>query len=207
LVKLKKLLYLHYHFDTMLNIILFGPPGAGKGTQATKLIEKYNLVHLSTGDILRSEIAAGTQLGLEAKELMDKGFLVSDEIVINMIEAKISHNPNAKGFIFDGFPRTLAQAEALDNLLQRLKTPVKATLALEVDNEELTKRILLRGKSSGRADDQDEATVRKRVQEYSTKTAPLKDYYKKQGKLKTVNGIGKIDEIFNALCNEINKSA
>jgi len=189
----------------MLNIILFGPPGAGKGTQAAKLIEKFKLVHLSTGDILRSEIAAGTQLGLEAKKLMDKGILVSDEIVINMIDSKISQNPKANGFIFDGFPRTLAQAEALDKLLQKLNIPIKATLALEVDNEELTKRILLRGKSSGRADDQDEATVRKRIEEYTNKTSPLKEYYKKQGKLRTVNGIGEIDEIFGALCREIEK--
>ncbi|HXB10623.1 MAG TPA: adenylate kinase [Bacteroidia bacterium] len=187
----------------MLNIILFGPPGAGKGTQATKLIEKYNIVHLSTGDILRGEVAAGTKLGLEAKQLMDKGILVSDDIVIGMIDSKISSNPAAKGFIFDGFPRTLAQANALDELLEKRSIPIKATLALEVNNEELTKRILLRGKSSGRADDQDEATVRKRVEEYSTKTAPLKDYYKKQGKLHSVNGIGSIDDIFKALCTEI----
>lgn len=190
----------------MLNLVLFGPPGAGKGTQATKLIEKYKLVHLSTGDILRSEIAAGTELGLEAKKLMDKGILVSDDIVINMIDSKISHNPDAKGFIFDGFPRTLAQAEALDKLLQKLNKPIKATLALEVDNEELTKRILLRGKSSGRADDQDEATVRKRIEVYTTQTSPLKEYYKKQGKLHSVNGIGEIDEIFAALCKEIDKN-
>jgi adenylate kinase len=191
----------------MLNLILFGPPGAGKGTQANKLIEKYKLIHLSTGDILRGEIAAGTQLGLEAKKLMDKGILVSDEIVINMIDSKIRSNPNAEGFIFDGFPRTLGQAEALDSLLQNQNIPIKATLALEVDNEELTKRILLRGKSSGRADDQNEATVRKRVEEYSTKTAPLKEYYKNQGKLHSVKGIGKIEDIFGALCKEIEKSA
>ena len=187
----------------MLNLVLFGPPGAGKGTQATKLIEKYNLVHLSTGDILRSEIAAGSTLGLEAKKLMDKGILVSDEIVINMIDSKISHAPGANGFIFDGFPRTLAQAEALDSLLRKLNKPIKATLALEVDNEELTKRILLRGKSSGRADDQDEATVRKRIEVYTSQTSPLKEYYKKQGKLHTINGMGEINEIFAALCHEI----
>lgn len=191
----------------MLNIVLFGPPGAGKGTQATKLIEKYKLVHLSTGDILRGEIAAGTKLGMEAKTLMDKGILVSDEIVINMIDSKINNNPAAKGFIFDGFPRTLAQAEALDKLLQRRNAPIIATLALEVDNEELTKRILLRGQSSGRADDQDEATVRKRVQVYTTQTAPLKDYYKKQGKLHPVNGIGEIEDIFHSLCEEIEKAS
>jgi adenylate kinase len=190
----------------MLNLILFGPPGAGKGTQATKLIEKYNLVHLSTGDILRGEVAAGTKLGLEAKQLMDKGILVSDDIVIGMIDSNISSNPGAQGFIFDGFPRTLAQAEALDKLLEKRNIPINATLALEVNNEELTKRILLRGKSSGRVDDQDEATVRKRVEEYSTKTAPLKEYYKQQGKFQPVNGIGSIDEIFKALCNKIDSS-
>jgi adenylate kinase len=191
----------------MLNLILFGPPGAGKGTQASKLLDKYKLIHLSTGDILRSEIAAGTKLGLEAKLLMDKGILVSDEIVVNMIDSKISQNAGANGFIFDGFPRTLAQAEALDNLLQKRNIPINATLALEVSNEELTKRILLRGKSSGRADDQDEATVRKRIEVYTNQTSPLKEYYKKQGKLRTVNGIGEIDSIFKALCNEVDKCA
>jgi len=189
----------------MLNLILFGPPGAGKGTQATKLVDKYKLVHLSTGDILRSEIAAGTKLGLEAKKLMDQGMLVPDEIVINMIDSKINNNPASKGFIFDGFPRTLAQAQELDELLLQHKTSITATLALEVDNEELTHRILERGKSSGRADDQDEATIKKRIGEYTSKTSPLKEYYKKQGKLHTVNGIGDVDEIFNSLCIEIAK--
>ena len=191
----------------MLNLILFGPPGAGKGTQAANLIKQYNLVHLSTGDILRSEVAAGTSLGLEAKKLMDKGILVSDAIVIGMIDSKINNSPTAKGFIFDGFPRTLGQAEALDTLLEKRHIPINITLALEVNNEELTKRILLRGKSSGRADDQDEATVRKRVEEYSTKTAPLKDYYKRQGKLHSVNGIGNIEDIFKSLCKAIDTAA
>lgn len=190
----------------MLNLIIFGPPGAGKGTQADKLIAKYKLIHLSTGDMLRAEIAAGSALGLEAKKIMDKGMLVSDEIVIGIIESKINQNPDAKGFIFDGFPRTLPQAEALDKMLAVHKLVISATLALEVDNDELTKRILLRGKSSGRVDDQDEATIRKRVEEYSNKTAPLKEYYRKQGKLHPVNGIGAIEDIFNALCSEITAS-
>jgi adenylate kinase len=189
----------------MLNLILFGPPGAGKGTQAAKLTERYSLVHLSTGDMLRAEIGAGSPLGLEAKKLMDQGMLVPDEIVIGIIESLIEKNKNANGFIFDGFPRTLHQAEALDSLLSRRNIPVNATLALEVDNEELTRRILLRGNSSGRADDRDETTVKKRVGEYNGKTAPLKDYYQKQGKLHTVNGIGSVDEIFNALCLEISR--
>src|SRR5688572_5226754 len=140
----------------MLNIVLFGPPGAGKGTQSAKLIEKYKLVHLSTGDILRGEIAAGTALGMEAKKLMDQGILVPDEVVIGMINTKLDKNTGAKGFIFDGFPRTAAQARALDVLLESRGTSITMMLALEVDNEELTKRILLRGKESGRADDQDE---------------------------------------------------
>lgn len=189
----------------MLNIVLFGPPGAGKGTQAAKLIGKYRLIHLSTGDILRGEIVAGTALGLEAKKLMDKGILVPDEVVIGMINSKLEQNKNANGFIFDGFPRTVAQAEALDNLLRSRSTAISLTLALEVDNEELTKRILHRGKESGRADDQDENIVRNRIGEYNNKTAPLKEFYSAQGKCHLVNGIGSIDEIFNSLCKVIDE--
>ena len=190
----------------MLNIILFGPPGAGKGTQSAKLTEKYNLIHLSTGDILRAEVAAQTALGKEAKTLMNKGILVSDDIVIGMIDTKISKNErSSNGFIFDGFPRTLPQAESLDKLLEKHSTSISMTLALEVNETELFHRISLRGKSSGRADDQDEATFRKRMSVYNNETSPLKDYYKKQGKLRTVKGIGEIDEIFNALCREIDK--
>src|ERR1035437_1650608 len=140
----------------MLNIVLFGPPGAGKGTQSEKLIAKYHLVHLSTGDILRGEIAAGTKLGLEAKKLMDAGLLVPDEVVIGMINSKLDQNKDSKGFIFDGFPRTTAQAQALDKLLTEKNTAITLMLALEVDDEELTKRLLLRGKASGRADDRSE---------------------------------------------------
>lgn len=187
----------------MLNIVLFGPPGAGKGTQSEKLIERYQLIHLSTGDLLRSEIAQQTELGLKAKLLMDKGELVPDEVVIGMIRSKLAHNKLAKGFIFDGFPRTTAQAEALDKLLEESNTAIACMLALEVDNEELTKRLLLRGKDSGRADDQNEDIIRNRIREYNNKTAPLKDYYSAQRKFHAVNGIGSVQEIFEALCTEI----
>jgi len=187
----------------MLNIVLFGPPGAGKGTQSENLINKYGLVHLSTGDILRSEIARGTSLGKKAKEIMDKGELVGDEIVIGMIESKLDENPHAKGFIFDGFPRTSAQAVALDDLLQKKGTGISGMLALEVDDEELTKRLLLRGKDSGRADDRDETVIRRRIQEYNDKTLPLKNYYNEQGKFHSIGGIGTIEEIFKSLVERI----
>jgi adenylate kinase len=187
----------------MLNIVLFGPPGAGKGTQSEKLIAKFQLIDLSTGDLLRSEIAQQTELGMQAKLLMDKGELVPDAVVIGMIRSKLEHNQQAKGFIFDGFPRTAAQAEALDNLLSEKNTSINCMLALEVDNEELTKRLLLRGQDSGRADDQNEEIIRNRIKEYNNKTAPLKDFYSAQNKFHAVNGIGSIDEIFNALCAEI----
>jgi len=187
----------------MLNIVLFGPPGAGKGTQSQKLIDTYNLIHLSTGDLLRSEIAAGTELGLRAKTLMDQGLLVPDEVVIGMIDSKLKENKQAGGFIFDGFPRTVPQANGLDNLLQENNTAISCMIALEVSEEELTKRLLIRGQTSGRPDDQDEALVRKRVQEYNTKTAPVADFYAQQGKFHGVNGIGEIDEIFNQICQII----
>jgi adenylate kinase len=187
----------------MLNIVLFGPPGAGKGTQSQKLIDKYGLVHLSTGDLLRSEIANGTTLGMEAKAIMDRGDLVSDEIVIGMIESKLDANPNAKGFIFDGFPRTQAQAIALDDLLQKKGTAISAMLALEVDSEELIKRLLLRGKETGRPDDQDEQIISNRVNEYNTKTLPLKTYYSEQSKFHSIKGTGTIDSIFKDLTDRI----
>ncbi len=189
----------------MLNLVLFGPPGAGKGTQSVKLVERFQLIHLSTGDLLRSEIAAGSALGLEAKQLMDKGILVPDEVVIGMIRSKLTSNPQANGFIFDGFPRTIAQAEALDNLLKELHTSISSMLALEVNDEELIKRLLNRGKDSGRSDDQDESIIANRIKEYNNKTAPLANYYSAQGKYTGVNGIGSLDTIFNDLCSSIEK--
>jgi len=187
----------------MFNLILFGPPGAGKGTQALKLAEKYNLIHISTGDLLRAEVKSGTELGMAAKQLMDKGILVSDEIVVGMIDTKIASNSTAKGFIFDGFPRTLSQAFALDNLLQNRNLSITMTLALDVDEEELYKRISLRGQISGRVDDQDKNTFLKRMQVYQTETSPLKEYYKNKGVLVSINGLGEIEDIFNSLCKEI----
>src|ERR1035437_6875198 len=187
----------------MLNIVLFGPPGAGKGTQAEKLVEKYQLVHLSTGDVVRGNIKEGTELGKLAKSYMEKGELVPDDVTIKMLESEVGKFAYPKGFIFDGFPRTTAQAQALDRFLSAKNLSITMTLALEVEVEELTKRILLRGKESGRADDQNEEIVRNRVKEYNNKTAPLKDFYLKQGKLKTVQGAGGIDEIFAALCSKV----
>jgi adenylate kinase len=184
----------------MLNLVLFGPPGAGKGTQSQKLIEKYGLIHLSTGDLLRGEISQGTELGLEAKKLMDDGKLVPDAVVIGMISHKLDANKDAKGFIFDGFPRTVAQADALDQLLGSKNAPITGMIALEVDDEELLRRLLLRGKDSGRPDDANPEVIRKRINEYNDKTAPVADFYKKQGKFKSYNGIGSIDEIFTRIC-------
>lgn len=189
--------------ENMLNIVLFGPPGAGKGTQSENLINKYGLVHLSTGDILRSEIARGSELGRKAKEIMDRGELVSDEIVIGMIETKLDENPHAKGFIFDGFPRTAAQAVALDDLLQKKGTGISGMLALEVPDPELVRRLLQRGQASGRSDDRDENVISRRIQEYNAKTLPLKNYYSEQGKFHSINGTGTIDEIFKSLVDRI----
>ena len=179
----------------MLNIVLFGPPGAGKGTQANLLIEKYNLIHLSTGDILRGEISERTPLGLEAKSIMDRGDLVPDEVVIGMIASKLEKNPNTNGFIFDGFPRTTAQAEALDNLLKRKESSINIMLSLKVEEKELISRLLERGKDSGRADDQNEKIIANRINEYNTKTAPLKEFYSTQNKLSEIEGLGSINDI------------
>ncbi|MCS6819006.1 MAG: adenylate kinase [Chitinophagales bacterium] len=189
----------------MLNIVLFGPPGSGKGTQAQNIINRYDLVHLSTGDMLRAEIAAQTPLGMEAKTLMDKGELVPDSVVIGMIENKLEAYKNAKGFVFDGFPRTVAQASALDDLLEKRNAPVNLVLSLIVSEEELTRRILERGKTSGRADDQNEQIVRNRVVEYRKKTEPLADYYIKQNKLVTIPGEGTIEQVFALITTEIDK--
>jgi len=183
----------------MLNLVLFGPPGAGKGTQSHKLIEKYGLIHLSTGDLLRSEIAQGTELGLEAKKLMDHGMLVPDAVVIGMISHKLDANRDAEGFIFDGFPRTVAQAEALDDLLKSKGEAISGMIALEVDDEELEHRLLLRGKDSGRADDANPEVIRKRIKEYNDKTAPVADFYKNQNKFTSVSGIGSKDAIFDSI--------
>lgn len=183
----------------MLNLVLFGPPGAGKGTQAEFLIENFGLLHLSTGDLLRAEIAAETELGLQAKQFMDKGELVTDEIVIGMIKSKLEANQDAKGIIFDGFPRTVAQAEALDVVLNDNKTPIKAMLSLEVEKDELVSRLLNRGKDSGRADDQDQSIIENRIKVYHEKTSPLKNYYSKQDKLHEVEGMGSVSEIAERL--------
>jgi adenylate kinase len=187
----------------MLNLVLFGPPGCGKGTQSNRLIQKYDLIHLSTGDILRNEIALKTVLGMEAKKIMDKGILVPDEVVIGMISTKLDANKNAKGFIFDGFPRTQAQAAALDTLLTEKGTSIAGMLALDVEYDELVRRILHRGEDSGRADDNDPAVIGKRIEEYNKKTAPLIDYYKKQNKFHSIKGHGTVDEIFIKLCEVI----
>jgi adenylate kinase len=189
----------------MLNLVLFGPPGSGKGTQSVKLIEKYQLVHLSTGDILRGEIAEKTQLGLEAKKRMDKGELVSDDIVIGMIGNKLDANKSAKGFIFDGFPRTTAQAAALDKLLTARNTSISVMLSLEVEKKELVDRLLNRGKDSGRPDDQDINIIENRITVYNRETAVVADYYKAQGKHCSIHGMGSIEDIFKRLCEAIDK--
>lgn len=183
----------------MLNLVLFGPPGAGKGTQSQKLIEKHGLIHLSTGDLLRGEIAQGTKLGLEAKKLMDEGMLVPDEVVIGMISNKLDANKDAEGFIFDGFPRTVAQAEALDQLLKSKASAISGMIALEVNDHELEHRLLLRGKESGRPDDANPEVIRKRIKEYNDKTAPVANFYKNQAKFTSINGIGSIDQIYGAI--------
>jgi len=189
----------------MFNIILFGPPGSGKGTQSEKIVEKYDLIHLSTGNLLRQEIAEKTPLGLEAKSLMDKGQLVPDEVVIGMIDTCLEKHAGAKGFLFDGFPRTVAQAEALDKLLALRKTAIHKVLALEVSEEELVKRLLKRGESSGRSDDTDETVIRKRYTVYKNETEPVAEYYKEQNKLERIKGEGSVNEIFEVLSSAINK--
>lgn len=187
----------------MFNLILFGPPGSGKGTQSERLIAKYGLKHLSTGDLLRSEIAGQTPLGMEAKKLMDKGQLVPDEVVIGMISSAVDANPQAKGFLFDGFPRTVAQAEALDKLLKLKGTQIHAMISMLVSEEELVKRLLNRGKTSGRSDDTNEEIIRARIVEYRNKTSVVADYYKQFDKLGEIEGEGTIDEIFESLQKEI----
>jgi adenylate kinase len=187
----------------MFNLILFGPPGSGKGTQSEKLIAKYGLKHLSTGDLLRSEIANQTPLGIEAKKIMDKGQLVPDEVVIGMISSALDASPNAKGFLFDGFPRTPAQAEALDKLLELKKTSISVMLALNVTEEELVKRLMKRGETSGRSDDTNENVIRARITEYRNKTEVVADYYRGFDKVVMVKGEGTVDDIFKSLSTEI----
>lgn len=187
----------------MLNLVLFGPPGAGKGTQSEKIIEKYCLVHLSTGDLLRSQIQAGTELGLKAKTLMDQGILVPDEVVIGMIDAKLQEHEDAPGFIFDGFPRTVNQAEALDRLLKSHGEDISIMVALIVPDDELKKRLLNRGQTSGRPDDQNEEKIKTRIFEYNSKTTPVADYYLQQNKFVSIGGIGEIEEIFSAICEAV----
>jgi len=189
----------------MYNLVLFGPPGSGKGTQSEKLVDKYGLIHLSTGNLLREEIANKTPLGLEAKSIMDKGQLVPDEVVIGMIDSSLEKHKDAKGFLFDGFPRNTAQAEALDKLLNLKKEEIKQVLILDVDEEELIKRLVLRGKTSGRSDDADENIQRKRQEVYKKETLPVAAYYSKQKKVTNVNGMGDIEDIFNRLSSSIDK--
>lgn len=189
----------------MLNIVLFGPPGAGKGTQSEKLVKDYQLVHLSTGDIFRYNIKNNTELGQLAKSFIDKGNLVPDEVTINMLQAEADKHPEAKGFIFDGFPRTTAQAIALDAFLNSKDTSISLMLALSVSEDELIKRLLLRGKDSGRADDSDEAIIRNRISVYNEQTAVAAEYYNQQNKYHQIDGIGSIDEIYQRLQNVINQ--
>ena len=188
----------------MLNIVLFGPPGAGKGTQSVKLIHAYQLVHLSTGDIFRANIKGGTELGTLAKSYMDQGQLVPDEVTIRMLESEANKSPEAKGYIFDGFPRTPAQAKALDQFLATKNTSITMMLALEVEEDELRKRLLLRGKDSGRPDDIDPAVIQKRIDVYRNETEPVRDFYQEQKKYFGIDGIGSVDEIFERLCAVIN---
>jgi adenylate kinase len=187
----------------MFNVILFGPPGSGKGTQSEKLVDRYGLIHLSTGNLLREEITNRTALGLEAKKYMDSGQLVPDAVVIGMIRSAIKNNPDAEGFLFDGFPRTVAQSVALDELLAENHSEINAVLALEVSESELIERLLNRGKTSGRSDDVNEEIIRARILEYENKTSPVAGYYDQFGKMVKIKGEGDVESIFEALCNEI----
>lgn len=189
----------------MFNLILFGAPGSGKGTQSEKLVEKYDLVHLSTGNLLRQEIKDKTPLGIEAKSFMDKGQLVPDEVVIGMVDSYFDQHKGAKGFLFDGFPRTVAQAKALDNLLELKKTEIGKVLILEVEEEELISRLINRGKTSGRSDDMDEKVQRNRQQVYKNETLPVAAYYTKAKKVANVDGMGSVADIFERLSSIIDK--
>ena len=191
----------------MLNVVLFGPPGAGKGTQSERLIDKYGLVHLSTGDIFRANIKGETELGKLAKSYMDKGELVPDAVTIDMLRSEVLKNEAAKGFIFDSFPRTNAQALALDEFLKSLHSEISVMLALEVEEEELKTRLLKRAEVSGRPDDANPEIIQNRIDVYHRDTAPAKEFYSQQGKYVGINGVGAIDDIFNMLCSAIEKTA
>lgn len=190
----------------MKNIVLFGPPGAGKGTQSEKLIEKYNFTHLATGDLFRMHLSEGTELGNLAQKYMDEGHLVPDEVVIGMVDEKIKSTENSAGFIFDGFPRTVPQAEALDRLLKKKSTPITLMLMLDVPEQELINRISERGKTSGRTDDQNIEKIRTRIRVYEKETLPVVAYYDVAGKLNKIYGVGNIDEIFRRLCEAIDST-
>jgi adenylate kinase len=187
----------------MINLILFGPPGSGKGTQAEKLVEKYELLHISTGDLFRYEMGNNTPLGEKAKSYMTKGELVPDEVTIGMLRNKVEANPDVKGYIFDGFPRTIPQCEALDNLLCETDNEVSHLLMLDVEDEELVKRLLLRGESSGRADDVDESIIRNRISIYEKETSPVFDFYIEKGVSKKINGVGSVEDIFGRLSDAL----
>jgi adenylate kinase len=187
----------------MINLILFGPPGSGKGTQAEKLVDKYNLLHISTGDLFRYEMGNNTPLGLEAKSYIEKGALVPDEVTVGMLRNKVEANPDVAGYIFDGFPRTIAQSEALDALLAERDQSISGLIMLDVQDEEIVQRILKRGETSGRKDDLDESIIRNRIAVYKSETTPVFDFYAQQGKSTKLNGVGSIEEIFDRLCATI----
>ncbi len=191
------------NMEKKINIILFGPPGSGKGTQAAKLVEQYDLLHISTGDLFRHEIGNKTPLGLKAKEYISKGQLVPDTVTIGMLKNKVDANPDVKGFIFDGFPRTIAQAAALDEYLASQGESVSKLIALDVDESEIVTRLLKRGETSGRADDQDASVIKNRIAVYKAETAIVFDHYAKKDLSKSIKGIGTIDEIFNRLSQAI----
>lgn len=190
----------------MTNFLIFGPPGSGKGTQSVKLAEEFRLIHLSTGDMLREEVAAATEMGKRVEDLMKRGELVPDEVVIQMIAERIDTNPSAGGFIFDGFPRTVEQAAALDEVLEEKNTSISKMLMLEVEHDELVKRLLLRAETSGRPDDKKIDVIENRIKVYREKTEPVIDYYRKDNKYLPVNGMGDIDEIFDRLCKAVERS-
>ncbi len=189
----------------MINIVLFGPPGAGKGTQSEGIIKKYHLSHISTGDLFRKHLKEGTALGKLAQTFMDHGNLVPDQVVIDMVDDKIKSDSKVNGYIFDGFPRTVAQAEALDTLMNGKGSPISCMIALEVEKDELVKRLLNRGKTSGRTDDQDAAKIQNRINVYESETIPVANYFKKQGKYDPIHGIGSVAEIFSNICKVIDK--